>query len=133
MIDDEALYIYIKNKNFIEFLEGNNDDLVSALKELRIRRDSALKPATKFLNDDLNSISELFHKILEETAEVGDAYSEYVKQKNNEKIRNNLAEKIIDVQFACETALSKLLPLEKHRLKARRQVIKKNTDRGYYI
>jgi phosphoribosyl-ATP pyrophosphohydrolase len=80
-----------------------------------------LKPATKFMS---NPVKEQLQKIKEELAEVMLAYQNESKER--------IAEELVDVQQACETALAMLGLSEDERSKMRKKVLLKNASRGYY-
>jgi phosphoribosyl-ATP pyrophosphohydrolase len=82
---------------------------------------SDLKPATKFMS---NPVKEQLQKIKEELAEVMHAYQNESKER--------IAEELVDVQQACETALAMLGLSEDERSKMRKKVLLKNASRGYY-
>jgi phosphoribosyl-ATP pyrophosphohydrolase len=82
---------------------------------------SDLKPATKFMS---NPVKEQLQKIKEELAEVMLAYQNESKER--------IAEELVDVQQACETALAMLGLSEDERSKMRKKVLLKNASRGYY-
>lgn len=81
-----------------------------------------LKPATRFLRV---SLADQINKIHAEWTEVMNAYMD-----NEGKER--IAEELVDVQQACETALAILGLTEDERREARRKVIAKNSKREYY-
>jgi phosphoribosyl-ATP pyrophosphohydrolase len=82
---------------------------------------SDLKPATKFMS---SPVKEQLQKIKEELAEVMLAYQNESKER--------IAEELVDVQQACETALAMLGLSEDERSKMRKKVLLKNASRGYY-
>ena len=93
--------------------------------ELADLQESELRPAVKFLEQD---VWDLLTKITQEYAEVMDAYEEYAKNGCNV----HLGVRIVDLQFACETALAKIHPDVEKRREIRKFVIRKNTNQGYY-
>ena len=88
-----------------------------------ITEEKELKPAIRFLNQPEKK---LLDKIVEEVDEVLEAY-------NDGESKRRIAEEVADVQEACETYLAKLGFTEEERRQIRRDVIKKNTDRDYYL
>lgn len=69
-----------------------------------------LRPNKRFLNE---SVESLFHKINEETTNASNAMREYVDTDESDAykrfgLRLQLAEKILDIETACETVLKKL-------------------------
>lgn len=82
-----------------------------------------LKPAVRFLRQ---SHGAHIDKIVEECQEVVDAF------RDGEPLER-LAEEIADVQEACETALAGFGFNEVQRREIRMKVIKKNSDRDYYM
>ena len=93
--------------------------------ELADLQESELRPAVKFLEQD---VWNLLTNITKEYAEVMDAYEEYAK--NGCSV--HLGVRIVDLQFACETALAKIHPDVEKRREIRKFVIRKNTNQGYY-
>jgi phosphoribosyl-ATP pyrophosphohydrolase len=69
-------------------------------------------------------VKEQLQKIKEELAEVMLAYQNESKER--------IAEELVDVQQACETALAMLGLSEDERSKMRKKVLLKNASRGYY-
>ena len=95
--------------------------ITSWLIELRDRRESELRPATKYLS---NTIMQQFSHINSEVFELKCAlFGE------NE---NATFDEIVDIQMSCETLLTILGADEQQRMEARRRVIAKNKARGYY-
>jgi phosphoribosyl-ATP pyrophosphohydrolase len=98
------------------------DNVQTILKRYSIGGEkSDLKPATKFMS---NPVKEQLQKIKEELAEVMLAYQNESKER--------IAEELVDVQQACETALAMLGLSEDERSKMRKKVLLKNASRGYY-
>ena len=91
--------------------------------ELKERRESSLRPATKFLG---NTIGEQLTQIQQELKEVEKELG-YGCLGIDEAV-----EELIDLQTACETMLDILGLGELQRMQARRKVIAKNQARGYY-
>lgn len=112
------------------YTEGYSDGWDKALENVKtiLKRygiggeKSDLKPATKFMRSSLNDQLE---KIKEE---LGEVILAYVDGEDKERI----AEEIVDVQQACETALAILGLSEDERSKMRKKVLLKNASRGYY-
>ena len=96
--------------------------------ELKERRESSLRPATKFVKSTLFQHND---KLIEEFDEVQSAFYDYTED-SLEKDKEHLIEEIIDLQFAAETWLAGLGLDESQRRQARRKVIEKNQARGYY-
>lgn len=120
-----------------EMIKSCNDSLIAcrnscykvaeALKELKERRESSLRPATKFVNENsmfiqMNQISQEFREVTREVAAI------FNEAGNCE----NLIMELVDLQTACETMLAILGLDESQRQEARRKVIAKNQSRGYY-
>lgn len=105
------------------FLSLVADRLEKQEKELKQRRESDLRPATKFENLDIEEC--VCNKVLEEFFEV------YAACRDGNNV--NLAEELVDLQMVCETSLWRLGLDENQRMEARKAVIKKNQERGYYI
>jgi phosphoribosyl-ATP pyrophosphohydrolase len=98
------------------------DNVQTILKRYSIGGEkSDLKPATKFMS---SPVKEQLQKIKEELAEVMLAYQNESKER--------IAEELVDVQQACETALAMLGLSEDERSKMRKKVLLKNASRGYY-
>ena len=109
--------IETKNQTQIELTQQMHD----WLKELRDRRESELRPATKYLS---NTIMQQFSHIDSEVFEL-----ECALFGENE---NATFDEIVDIQMSCETLLTILGADEQQRMEARRRVIAKNEARGYY-
>lgn len=95
--------------------------------ELKERRESSLRPAIKFVNENsmftqMNQISQEFREVAKEVEKLFDG------EGNND----DLIMELIDLQTACETELAILGLDESQRMQARRKVIAKNQARGYY-
>lgn len=105
-----------------------NQEIYLALTELKERRESSLRPATKFVKSTLFQHND---KLIEEFNEVQAAFYDYTEN-SLEKDKEHLIEEIVDLQFAAETKLAGLGLDEKQRMQARRKVIEKNQSRGYY-
>lgn len=111
------------------YAEGYSDGWDKALENVQVilkrysigGEKSDLKPATKFMG---NHLKEQLEKIREELAEVMLAYQNEPKER--------IAEELVDVQQACETALAMLGYSEDERQKVRKKVLLKNASRGYY-
>lgn len=103
-----------------------------ALVELKQRRESDLRPATKFLGQNFG---QLIGKVCSECDEVIEAWDDDFDQCPEQlpkEAYNDILMELVDVQMACETALTKILPDRADRDEVRRQVIEKNRSRGYY-
>lgn len=96
--------------------------VIVALEELKLSRESELRPATRFVDCNLE---DHIAKIQEEFFEV--MYATWSMKKEN------LVEELVDLQMTCETALAGLGLDNQKRMEARRNVIQKNQERGYYI
>jgi flagellar biosynthesis/type III secretory pathway protein FliH len=81
-----------------------------------------LKPATRFIG---LSFPDQLKKIHDEYQEVISAYMD-------KEGRARIAEELVDMQEAIETALAILGLSEEQRKEARRNVVMKNSMRGYY-
>lgn len=99
--------------------------LAEALIELKERRASELRPATKFVN---LPIFMLMYKIEEEVKEIKEAYEELKVSRR----ADHFAEELVDLQMVCETILASVPTDEYQRMAIRRKVIEKNKARGYY-
>lgn len=124
---------YTLKFNSVIMLANKRISLIrDALNELKNRRESDIIPATKFLGFDLET---LINKVTEECDEVTDACDDemdlYLKEGRTENLRH-LLEELTDVQFAAETAITKILPDINDRWAVRRQTRDKNDKRGYY-
>ena len=100
----------------------NDESIESMLEELKQRRESALRPATKYLGATLR---EQLESIKREVKEV-----EMAMMYNDTD--DHILEELVDVQTACETMMAILGADETERNEVRRQVIEKNAKRGYY-
>lgn len=131
MINNSLLKALIEALDNPEFdCPKNADDdgcwkkcIKEALLELKERRESDLRPATKFLSC---GIGKQLSKIQQEFKEVE---SELAYERFN---KENAAEELVDLQIACETMLAMLKLNETARADVRRRVIAKNKARGYY-
>ncbi|WP_196607127.1 hypothetical protein [Pectinatus frisingensis] len=128
MISDEEL------QEWIDVIDTDRwKDLYSVLLELKQRRESDIIPATKFLNAGMYAH---ISKVMEECDEVSEAADDdemdlYLEEGRTENFKH-LLEELVDVQFAAETAITKILPDIQDRWALRRQVREKNAKRGYY-
>ena len=117
-----------------ENLRGDNIRvyLREALRELKERRESDLRPAAKFLSQDFRQLT---GKVCSECYEVVQAWDDDFDQCPEQlpkEAYNDILMELVDVQMACETALTKIIPDRADRDEVRRQVIEKNAKRGYY-
>ena len=124
MISDEQLedFTSLFHKIMDEGGVKRPDLLWLILQELKQRRESALRPATKYLGTTLR---EQFESIKREVKEV-----EMAMMYNDTD--DHLLEELVDVQTACETMMAIIGADESARNEVRRQVIEKNRRRGYY-
>lgn len=125
----------------IKVYSSYNGEVHDLLTELQQRRESALRPATKFLSN--TKLIQIRH-VLSEFNEVVGAYINHEFYLSNEvtpgKIDkemcnesfNNLTEELVDLQMSCETMLAILGLDEQQRNEARRKVVDKNEARNYY-
>lgn len=95
--------------------------LAEALIELKERRASELRPATKFVNLPLGKHIEKIHEEFGEVLMA--ALADDVE---------NLREELVDLQMTCETALAKTGLDEAGRRNERKKKRAKNKARGYY-
>lgn len=106
-----------------------------AMAELQRRRESELRPATKYLG---LTKSQQYKKIIGEVTEFSEAldllnqFPSAPKPIGYDSARIFVLEELVDVQTACETMMAILGAGEKERNDIRRQVIEKNRRRGYY-
>lgn len=110
-----------------ECCKAEHKKLAEWLQELKERRESSLRPAIKFVNENsmftqMNQISQEFREVAKEVEKLFDG------EGNND----DLIMELIDLQTACETELAILGLDESQRMQARRKVIEKNQARGYY-
>lgn len=106
-------------------------ELRDLLLELQQRRESDLRPADKYLG---NSISRQMNHIESEFLEVKEDYSNLIVEFDEHPPKQEkLAEELVDLQMSCETMLAILGLNEQQRMDARRKVVEKNEDRGYYV
>ncbi len=85
-------------------------------------KEKELKPATRFLGISLGDQVNKIHSEL----------NEVIKAVMDNEGKERIAEELVDVQQACETALAILGLTEDERREARRKVIVKNSKREYY-
>ena len=132
MISDEEFDKFFDDFTHDSVICKDMDILFHILQELKDRRESDIIPATKFLDQPL---SELIRKVMEECDEVSEAADDemdlYLEEGRTENFKH-LLEELVDVQFAAETAITKILPDIQDRWEVRRQVREKNAKRGYY-
>lgn len=130
----------ISSKELDDLIEiGSLDDwfycsqgrMLLAFKELKQRRESALRPANKYL---ANSPTKQLLHILSEVWEIGKAWVTWKRAKHPETSVSkwHLAEELVDLQMSCETMLTILGLNKQERNDIRRMVIAKNAARGYY-
>lgn len=101
------------------------DRIIGKLRaELKQRRDSEERPATKYLS---NTPFQQLRHVLSEVLEV---VGEFIKYKLG--FKNKLAEEITDLRISCRTFLAVLGYGESGVSLLRQQVIKKNQERVYY-
>jgi predicted house-cleaning noncanonical NTP pyrophosphatase (MazG superfamily) len=92
--------------------------------ELKQYRESALRPAAKFVNQPMElQLAKLDEEVKEVHAEMFGSGSYVV---------TSLAQELADVQMVCETILAHMGLNEQQRMDVRKQVIEKNRVRGYY-
>ena len=118
----KAIKPFAKMPCGIKINELSSKDILAALSELQERRETELRPATKFL---VNSLMKQFDHLKSEIFEVDKALA-YIWTDRN---KNPLAEELVDLQMSAETMLTILgadIP------EVRRKVIAKNAARGYY-
>ncbi len=85
-------------------------------------KEKELKPAVRFLGISLGDQVNKIHSEL----------SEVIKAVMDNEGKERIAEELVDVQQACETALAILGLTEEQRQEIRRKVVMKNSLRGYY-
>lgn len=97
-----------------------NDVLLPALEELKYYKESSLRPAVKYLSADID----------EQIEHLQSEFKEMIneKGKNNE----NMAMEVVDIQMSCETLLAIMGYSQIERMDLRKEVIRKNENRGYY-
>lgn len=137
----------LDTEKFADNFFGKDFKVISLLQELKARRESDLRPATKFLTATLD---EQMVSLTEEYAEVYKAFENYtnnvvtdVSEVEDEAmyevfaaedaaIKDQLAEELVDLQTTCETMLAIMGLSEQQRREVRQKVIEKNLNRGYY-
>jgi hypothetical protein len=137
MISDERLQLEIECSGPMENETWEEKDRIMFLiaTELKSRRESDLRVATKFLTNSyykqIGHIESEFDEVrmavtnLMETVVLGD------KPNYAEKL-NHAAEELVDLQSTCETMLAILGLDEQQRRDVRKRVIAKNEARNYY-
>lgn len=112
---------------------SNDISLLGALQELSQRRESELRPATKFLDNEIvkqmNHIESEFSEVKIEFYIMIDYRYETNERK---KAIENLISELVDLQMSCETMLAVMGLDRQQRMESRRKVIEKNAKRGYY-
>jgi hypothetical protein len=113
--------------------EHVEDDIRELLLELKDRRETELKPATKFLGNTTDKQFAHIRSELIEAWEIIELLCIFPKTADNygERVQE-AAEELIDLQMTCCTMLAILGLDESQRREARRKVIEKNRSRGYY-
>lgn len=145
MLTSEELDELIERSNSCDFHFRSEAKLLESLQELKARRESDLLPATKFLS---NTVDDQMVYITEEYAEVYKAFENYTYEpgfgeetdeaineifaEENQAIKYQLAEKLVDLQTSAETMLAIMGLSEQQRREVRQKVIEKNKQRGYY-
>lgn len=113
--------------------KNKRQTVVDLLKELKQRRESDLRPANKFLG---NNLIEQFKHLKSEVKEVKSEFYYFIDDDYNEEFRKHsrgkLISELIDLQMSCETMLAIMGLNEEQRREARVDVIAKNEARGYY-
>lgn len=97
-----------------------NDVLLPALEELKAYKESSLRPAVKYLSADIDGQIEHLQSEFQEMINE--------KGKNNK----NMAMEVVDIQMSCETLLAIMGYSQIERMDLRKEVIRKNENRGYY-
>lgn len=131
MLEDEMLdqMIELEKTLIDDELSGNMArKFYEWLVELKERRATELKPATKYLT---NSWLEQYMHVKEELDEVRQAMNDYALGAPCSGT-DHISEELVDLQMSCETMLAIIGLDEQQRNEARRKVIKKNKERGYY-
>lgn len=108
------------------------DAMVASMEiELQRRRETDLKPATKFLNNtlfqQLVAVGREFQEVHYAYLELHDSWSD--PNSDSRAAKAHMAEELVDLQTACQTLLV-LLGADIDQV--RRDVIAKNAARGYY-
>lgn len=107
-------------------------EIIKLLKELQYRRESDLKPCAKFFT---NSPDKQIMHVVSEIKEIQKCLQDlhYPKMNTNfEEVQQDLAMEIEDAKTALVT-LSVICGFSKEdMIRARKKVIAKNADRGYY-
>lgn len=114
--------------NDIEFFADVAEEILPLFIELRDRRESALRPATRFLGNDIH---QQWTHIISEILEANEELRRHTVNDDTAAIKR-MAGELIDIQMSCETMLAIIGLNESQRNDARRRVIAKNESRGYY-
>jgi flagellar biosynthesis/type III secretory pathway protein FliH len=122
---EESLAKY--NDGYREGYSDGYDEALEKAREVAEKynlgvNEKELKPATRFLGISLGDQVNKIHAEL----------NEVIKAVMDNEGKERIAEEIVDVQQACETALAILGLTEDERREARRKVIAKNSKREYY-
>ena len=111
--------------------QDNEEEVYDLLVELKQRRESALRPATKFLS---SSIADQFQHVMSEMEEVINELNSLVDN-GDETARPRSLDECNDWQISIETLKAIIEPDEDKRRESMIKTIKKNTDRkggSYY-
>ena len=111
--------------------------MIGYLLELKDRRESELKPVTKFVQG-MHLADAIFKQFVHIRSEVEEAQREIISLTTDGCCRlystpaYKTALELIDIQTSCESLLQLLGYHEHGRRELRKKVIEKNTERGYY-
>ena len=94
--------------------------LLPALEELKHYKESSLRPAVKYLSADID----------EQIEHLQSEFKEMINEKG--KNNKNMAMEVVDIQMSCETLLAIMGYSQIERMDLRKEVIRKNENRGYY-
>jgi hypothetical protein len=132
MLTDKELNDMIELSSTDDWEYISCDNQREALQELKERRESDLKPAGRFTNNDIYTFGDQQKSIESEYLEVCKAFNYWYIVDSCAETKNHFCEELIDLQISCETMLAKIGLNEQQRREARKKVIAKNAARGYY-
>lgn len=102
-----------------------------ALLELKERRESDLRPATKFVNTTCEGFKRQLDHVKSEITEIEEAFETYMKYGGAKRLEE-LTDEITDAQSSLQTLKADVNVAGELDKESCRRVAKKNAARGYY-
>lgn len=139
MINNSLLKALIEELDNPEFdCPKNADDdgcwkkcIKEALLELKERRESDLRPATKFVNTTCEGFKRQLDHVKSEITEIEEAFETYMKCGGAKRLEE-LTDEITDAQSSLQTLKADVNVAGELDKESCRRVAKKNAARGYY-